>query len=593
MIELFNVTSNTQDKIIDIPYLVLPNVGMIALVGPKDSGKSILLKVIAGIDSYKGKIIINQGLKHKKYTCNIGYLDFHNQRRFKTDNYIKALENTAMIYGIKNINKAIENSTRYLRAFDLTKNDSYENLDKARKTLFSLSIMLSLDLPVILLDELYSNLDKKYEEKVEKILLEYSAKHLVLISFSTSPKLDLFNKVLLIKNGKIIKEAETKQEKFKSVTFRKNKNFDLGIFSVLPHLATRAKVFLIFLSVIFTFIVASLSESLNPNINAINTLLKENFTPISKVYEKYESYTFYDFSNDKITIKYNQSSANEFYIRPLLNNNINDNSNVLYLSKSVALVLGVEKGDIVTISTKEFKVENIINTNSKEIYLPYTYYCLFGNNSSDTYYYLLSSDINKCTYYDSNRQEIDYDSTLTYYNYELNNISEDNNKYGYYVLENFKDNNLVIIPDNGFTNKPVNISTKYVIYFSTLKTLHELSEYEDDTFIFNKIKPSPKVIVDYVASVSLYLIITVLVFIRADKGDSDYYKSFSKQKYTFLQAIKFFSFTGIILLCTLILVSTLSRENILLALTSFVLLITLLLFLLTYMLLGRFSIKDE
>lgn len=593
MIELFNVTSNTQDKIIDIPYLVLPNVGMIALVGPKDSGKSILLKVIAGIDSYKGKIIINQGLKHKKFTCNIGYLDFHTQRRFKTDNYIKALENTAMIYGIKNINKAIENSTRYLRAFDLTKNDSYENLDKARKTLFSLSILLSLDLPVILLDELYSNLDKKYEEKVEKILLEYSAKHLVLISFSTSPKLDLFNKVLLIKNGKIIKEAETKQEKFKSVTFRKNKNFDLGIFSVLPHLATRAKVFLIFLSVIFTFIVASLSESLNPNINAINTLLKENFTPISKVYEKYESYTFYDFSNDKITIKYNQSSANEFYIRPLINKNINDNSNVLYLSKSVALVLGVEKGDIVTISTKEFKVESIINANSKEIYLPYTYYCLFGNNSSDTYYYLLNSDINKCTYYDSNRQEIDYDSTLTYYNYELNNISEDNNKYGYYVLENFKDNNLVIIPDNGFTNKPVNISTKYVIYYTSLKTLHELSEYEDDTFIFNKIKPSPKVIVGYVASVSLYLIITVLVFIRADKGDSDYYKSFSKQKYTFLQAIKFFSFTGIILLCTLILVSTLSRENILLALTSFVLLITLLLFLLTYMLLGRFSIKDE
>lgn len=593
MIELFNVTSNTQDKAIDIPYLVLPNVGMIALVGPKDSGKSILLKVIAGIDSYKGKIIINQGLKHKKYTCNIGYLDFHTQRRFKTDNYIKALENTAMIYGIKNINKAIENSTRYLRAFDLTKNDSYENLDKARKTLFSLSIMLSLDLPVILLDELYSNLDKKYEEKVEKILLEYSAKHLVLISFSTSPKLDLFNKVLLIKNGKIIKEAETKQEKFKSVTFRKNKNFDLGIFSVLPHLATRAKVFLIFLSVIFTFIVASLSESLNPNINAINTLLKENFTPISKVYEKYESYTFYDFSNDKITIKYNQSSANEFYIRPLINKNINDNSNVLYLSKSVALVLGVERGDIVTISTKEFKVENIINTKSKEIYLPYTYYCLFGNNSSDTYYYLLSSDINKCTYYDSNRQEIDYDSTLTYYNYELNNISEDNNKYGYYVLENFTDNNLVIIPDNSFTNKPVNISTKYVIYYTSLKTLHELSEYEDDTFIFNKIKPSPKIIVGYVASVSLYLIITVLVFIRADKGDSDYYKSFSKQKYTFLQAIKFFSFTGIILLCTLILVSTLSRENILLALTSFVLLITLLLFLLTYMLLGRFSIKDE
>ena len=593
MIELFNVTSNTQDKAIDIPYLVLPNVGMIALVGPKDSGKSILLKVIAGIDSYKGKIIINQGLKHKKFTCNIGYLDFHTQRRFKTDNYIKALENTAMIYGIKNINKAIENSTRYLRAFDLTKNDSYENLDKARKTLFSLSILLSLDLPVILLDELYSNLDKKYEEKVEKILLEYSAKHLVLISFSTSPKLDLFNKVLLIKNGKIIKEAETKQEKFKSVTFRKNKNFDLGIFSVLPHLATRAKVFLIFLSVIFTFIVASLSESLNPNINAINTLLKENFTPVSKVYEKYESYTFYDFSNDKITIKYNQSSANEFYIRPLINKNINDNSNVLYLSKSVALVLGVEKGDIVTISTKEFKVENIINTNSKEIYLPYTYYCLFGNNSSDTYYYLLSSDINKCTYYDSNRQEIDYDSTLTYYNYELNNISEDNNKYGYYVLENFKDNNLVIIPDNGFTNKPVNISTKYVIYYTSLKTLHKLSEYEDDTFIFNKIKPSPKIIVGYVASVSLYLIITVLVFIRADKGDSDYYKSFSKQKYTFLQAIKFFSFTGIILLCTLILVSTLSRENILLALTSFVLLITLLLFLLTYMLLGRFSIKDE
>lgn len=593
MIELFNVTSNTQDKIIDIPYLVLPNVGMIALVGPKDSGKSILLKVIAGIDSYKGKIIINQGLKHKKFTCNIGYLDFHTQRRFKTDNYIKALENTAMIYGIKNINKAIENSTRYLRAFDLTKNDSYENLDKARKTLFSLSILLSLDLPVILLDELYSNLDKKYEEKVEKILLEYSAKHLVLISFSTSPKLDLFNKVLLIKNGKIIKEAETKQEKFKSVTFRKNKNFDLGIFSVLPHLATRAKVFLIFLSVIFTFIVASLSESLNPNINAINTLLKENFTPISKVYEKYESYTFYDFSNNKITIKYNQSSANEFYIRPLINKNINDNSNVLYLSKSVALVLGVEKGDIVTISTKEFKVESIINANSKEIYLPYTYYCLFGNNSSDTYYYLLSSDINKCTYYDSNRQEIDYDSTLTYYNYELNNISEDNNKYGYYVLENFKDNNLVIIPDNGFTNKPVNISTKYVIYYTSLKTLHELSEYEDDTFIFNKIKPSPKIIVGYVASVSLYLIITVLVFIRADKGDSDYYKSFSKQKYTFLQAIKFFSFTGIILLCTLILVSTLSRENILLALTSFVLLITLLLFLLTYMLLGRFSIKNE
>lgn len=453
--------------------------------------------------------------------------------------------------------------------------------------------MLSLDLPVILLDELYSNLDKKYEEKVEKILLEYSAKHLVLISFSTSPKLDLFNKVLLIKNGKIIKEAETKQEKFKSVTFRKNKNFDLGIFSVLPHLATRAKVFLIFLSVIFTFIAASLSESLNPNINAINTLLKENFTPISKVYEKYESYTFYDFSNDKITIKYNQSSANEFYIRPLINKNINDNSNVLYLSKSVALVLGVEKGDIVTISTKEFKVENIINTNSKEIYLPYTYYCLFGNNSSDTYYYLLSSDINKCTYYDSNRQEIDYDSTLTYYNYELNNISEDNNKYGYYVLENFTDNNLVLIPDNGFTNKPVNISTKYVIYYTSLKTLHELSEYEDDTFIFNKIKPSPKIIVGYVASVSLYLIITVLVFIRADKGDSDYYKSFSKQKYTFLQAIKFFSFTGIILLCTLILVSTLSRENILLALTSFVLLITLLLFLLTYMLLGRFSIKNE
>ena len=591
MIELINVKAKTINKAIDIPYLILPTVGMVAFIGPKDSGKSLLLKTIAGINNYKGKIIINQGLKHKKYTCNIGYLDFSSNRRYEADNYIKALENTAKIYGIKNINKAIENSSKYLRAFDLTKNDNYDKLDQPRKALFSLSILLALELPVILLDELYLALDKKYESKVETILTEYANKHLVVVSLSIAPKLELYNDIFLIKNGIIIKEANTKQEKFKSVIYRKNKNFDLGTFSILPHLATRAKVFIIFLSVIFTFIIASLSESLNPNLTAVHSLFNVNFVSVSKIYSKYESSTFYDFRNNKITIESDNGKANDFAIRPLINNNSTENK--IKLSTSVASFLNVSKGDKVKIATKEFIVENIISNSNKEIFVSYTYYCLLGNNTQSTYYYLLNTDVKDCIFFNQAKEEIEFDSSLKYFNFNITNIDSHETNYGFYKIKNYEDNNLVLISENDNIDKPLNISTDYVLYFTKLNTLKDVAKSEDKDFVYNKIKPDSRIVISYVISVSLYLVMVTIVFIRADKDDSDYYKCFSKQKYVFLQSLKFFSFLGIILLCTLILVSTLSRENILLALTLIVLLITLLLFLLIYILLGKFSIKDE
>ncbi|MBN4056600.1 MAG: multidrug ABC transporter ATP-binding protein [Alkaliphilus sp.] len=149
------------------------------LLGPNASGKTTLLKILAGlISNYSGEILIDG---HKPST--------------KTKSIVAYLPDRSDLYSWMTVRETIEYYHDFFEDFDvqkaretmqfmdLTDNDVVEKLSKGMKARLKLALTLARDAKLYLLDEPFDGIDIKTREKlIETIINSQRDESCMLIS---------------------------------------------------------------------------------------------------------------------------------------------------------------------------------------------------------------------------------------------------------------------------------------------------------------------------------------------------------------------------------------------------------------------------
>lgn len=596
MIECYKLRAHRIRGSLHIEYLFLPSTGLVSLVGETGSGKTTLLKSLAGLTEHFGKIIIDDALKHQKYTSNFAYNNFKEYHRYEADNFKETLFNMMGVYGLKDRDQVLDNAKKYLRAFDLTLNTSYESCKRSNRSLFTLALILSLERNVVLLDELFANIDDTEVDSVIEILVEYSKTHLVIVSLLPSSIKLPSNKDIILSNGNIIEESEVVKENFYTPKFKRNTKFNLTTFSLLPHLKSYAKILISLLTIIFTFTIMLISlPATVRSTRALEEITSNLFVNVSERHVGYEEDIYIDSSNHLLSLSYDNVIAKDFKIRPdyIKGERVETDYHTLSLSTPLARLLQVEEGDAVSLSGLTWTVASIHDIDHKELYLPLNYFLTMSHLETSNVYYL-DADNFDCTFYDTEGNIVEKNNYTKYFSYDLvidDSLAKDT--YGFYRISSGYDNpDLVLLNNPNYDIFKNSEATNYVFYYRNIFNLNNIARYETSSFVYNNISPNIVEIALVVAICIIYIALILALCITADKRMSDYYKSFNKNKYVLLQALKFFSFTFIVVFSSFLLMITIIREGYILLTTGVIFLVTLFAFLILYLIVGRLYVKD-
>lgn len=184
----------------------------VSIIGNNGSGKSTLLKVIAGILEYKGEVIIDNNIvtKENKYDIKkyIGFIDGDIDNYFVSDNVIVdlvfALENLGLSKEV--IAEKLDNIISLFRLGDI-KDKNISDLNKKEKIILAVSCSLIYNPRILLLDEVFGNLDRTSRTEIFKLLKDYKSKNNLTIIMVTHDMEDTLysDKIIVMDNGKIVR----------------------------------------------------------------------------------------------------------------------------------------------------------------------------------------------------------------------------------------------------------------------------------------------------------------------------------------------------------------------------------------------------
>jgi len=203
-------------KALDGVDLRIDAMGMVAIVGPSGSGKSSLLHMIGAMDRpTQGEVIVAgqalTGLPQQALTRfrrqTVGFV-------FQTFNLIPnltALENGTLPMEFNRIAKA-EREARARRLLDqvgLSHRLSHRpgELSGGEQQRVAIARALANDPPLILADEPTGNLDTESGQKIYELLQEVARQRTVLVVTHAEPLARMADRVLQIKDGRIVGDA--------------------------------------------------------------------------------------------------------------------------------------------------------------------------------------------------------------------------------------------------------------------------------------------------------------------------------------------------------------------------------------------------
>lgn len=210
LLEVKNVTKVIGNNlIIDDVSFNLERGKLYGLVGANGSGKSTLLKMILGLYSYKGNIVINGFDIRSNYRGaleNIGgivdYVSFYE--------YLTAYENLryfALLYNV-----SLKEVDRVMSIVNLVKdNKPVKKYSLGMKQRLGIAIALLKDPKILILDEPTNGLDPKGIKELRELLLSLEGKTIIVSSHMISEIEKFVDEVIFINNKKVIQKSIEKR----------------------------------------------------------------------------------------------------------------------------------------------------------------------------------------------------------------------------------------------------------------------------------------------------------------------------------------------------------------------------------------------
>ncbi len=192
--------------------LEIKNQEFIALSGKSGSGKTTFLRILAGLETARGKIIVDDKtwLKNKKNLApqkrKLGFV-FQDYALFTNMSVMNNL-----LFVRKDLNLA--NKLLGLTELKSLENMMPENLSGGQKQRLSLCRALMSKPKLLLLDEPLSALDPLMREKLQNDILHLHQEFgltSIIVSHEPSEIYKLASRVLVLENGKLIKDGSPKE----------------------------------------------------------------------------------------------------------------------------------------------------------------------------------------------------------------------------------------------------------------------------------------------------------------------------------------------------------------------------------------------
>ena len=212
-----DIKKELNEFILEIKFDVKKN-EFIAISGVSGSGKTTILRIIAGLEKAKGEVIIdNEIWQNKKLFLppqkrEVGFV-FQDFALFPN---MSVLEN--LLYVKKDIDFA--NYLLKLVELEEIKNRYPNSLSGGQKQRVALARALMRKPKILLLDEPFSALDEKLREKLQNYIIKLHNKFnltTIIVSHSTSEIYKLANRVININRGKIVNIKTPKLSKAKVI----------------------------------------------------------------------------------------------------------------------------------------------------------------------------------------------------------------------------------------------------------------------------------------------------------------------------------------------------------------------------------------
>ena len=187
----------------------------IGIIGANGAGKSTLLKLLVGLNlNYEGSIRV-EDIPVQKSTLNkirerIGYVFQDSDNQLFMHNVYEDIAFAPRNYGLseEEVKKRVDNALKMVHIENLRDKKIYK-MSGGEKKLASIATIFSMTPDIILMDEPSIALDPKNRRNLINILNEF--KHLKIIaSHDLDMIMDTCNRTILITDGKIIKDGDTK-----------------------------------------------------------------------------------------------------------------------------------------------------------------------------------------------------------------------------------------------------------------------------------------------------------------------------------------------------------------------------------------------
>ncbi len=211
MIKLNNVTKKYLTQVaLDDVSISLPQGKIIGIVGENGSGKSTTLKLMAGlIQPSKGAITINGENVTRRISTQVAYLS-------ELDAYYPfyTVQETIDFFASQFEDFDRDRAKEILEFMRLEPNKKVKELSKGNRGRLKILLVLSREVPIILMDEPLSGLDPMVRDSIIKGLLSFVdiEKQTVIITTHEIREIEpLLDVVIALKKGKIMEITEVEE----------------------------------------------------------------------------------------------------------------------------------------------------------------------------------------------------------------------------------------------------------------------------------------------------------------------------------------------------------------------------------------------